>query len=247
MENKFDLIEKYLMNEMSVREQIEFERLLKNDSDLMREYLLRKDINEAVLEDDVMSLRDNLDKIINDKPIKSRFIKNSYIYSAVAAVIIIVIVVYSIYLIPHLGRDEKDVFQTYYSPYTAIMSFRSATDQTEIEKILYDAFNFYDERKYEAASDYFKIVLEKDNTNYMSQFYLSICEIEKNNFKRAEKYLNDLILKNDNILWEQSHWYLALVYIKQNENANAERVLKKIVKENMTQKSEAEIILKILY
>lgn len=44
MENKFDLIEKYLMNEMSVREQVEFEESLRSNPDLMKEFLLRKDI-----------------------------------------------------------------------------------------------------------------------------------------------------------------------------------------------------------
>ncbi len=247
MENKFDLIEKYLMNEMSVREQVEFEESLRSNPDLMKEFLLRKDINEAIIEDDIISLRNNLDEIINTKPALTKKIKNPFIYSAVAAVIILIVVIANIYIFPLGQMDKNEVFKSYYSAYPAVMSFRSPVDQTEIEKILYDAFNYYDDGKYEMASVYFKQVLEKDSTNYMSQFYLSVCEIEKNNLSEAEKYLNDLILKKNHIFREQSHWYLALVYLKQNEMISAENILKKIVEENMIQKSDAQFILKILY
>ncbi|MCK5171113.1 MAG: tetratricopeptide repeat protein [Bacteroidales bacterium] len=246
MESKFDLIEKYLMNEMSVREQIEFEELLRNEPDLMKEFLLRKNINDAIIEEDVLSLRNNLNEIVNIEPATTRTIKNSYIYSAVAAVIILIVVIANFYIFPLGQMDKNEVFQSYYSAYPAILSFRSPVDQTEIEKILYHAFNYYDDGKYEMASGYFKMVLEKDTANYMSQFYLAVCEIEKNNLSEAEEYLNDLILKKSHIFWEQSHWYLALVYLKQNEMISAENILKKIVKENMVQKSDAEFILKVL-
>ena len=247
MENKFDLIEKYLMNEMSVREQKEFEESLRNNPDLMKEFLLRKDINDAIIEEDVLSLRNNLNEIVNTEPATTIKIKSSYVYSAVAAVIILIVVIANIYIFPLGQMDKNEVFQSYYSVYPAIMSFRSPVDQTEIERILYDAFNYYDEGKYEMASKYFKQVLEKDSTNYMSQFYVAVCEIEKNNLSEAEEYLNDLILKKSHIFREQSHWYLALVYLKQNEMISAENILKKIVKENMMQKSDAQFILKILY
>ena len=247
MESKFDLIEKYLMNEMSVREQVEFEESLRSDPGLMKEFLLRKDINDAIIEEDIIGLRNNLDEILNTEPVSVKKINNTFIYSAVAAVIILIVVVANIYIFPFSRMDKNEIFQSYYTAYPAIMGFRSPVDQTEIEKILYDAFNYYDDGKYEMASGYFMQVLEKDNSNYMSQFYLSVCEIEKNNLSEAEEYLNDLILKKNHIFWEQSHWYLALVYLKQNEMISAESILKKVVQENMTQKSDAKFILKILY
>lgn len=246
MENKSDLIEKYLMNEMSVREQVKFEESLRLNPDLMSEFLLRKEINHAIVEDDIIKLRENLDEILY--PTKSLKKRNCsfYIYSAVAAVMILLIVASVIFISPKNSMSQNDAFQTYYSAYPAIMSFRSPMDQNEIEKILYDAFNYYDEGKFELASCYFKKVLDKDNTNYMCQFYLSVCEIENNNLTEATEYLNDLVLKKDHIFWEQSNWYLALVYLKQNDIKNAENVLRKVVQENMAMKPEAERILKNL-
>ncbi|HAF28689.1 MAG TPA: hypothetical protein DCG75_06535 [Bacteroidales bacterium] len=244
MENKFDWIEKYLMNEMSVREQIEFEESLRTNPDLMKEFLLRRRINDAITEDDILNLRQNLNHIINLETEEPN--KRLYIYSAVAAILVFVIVVSGIFLNREKQVEKNSLFASYYSAYPAMMSFRSLSDQNDTTKLMYEAFNFYDENEYDSAAVYFKMVLEKDATNTMSQFYLSVCEIENNNLIEAEEYLSDLIQKKNHIFWEQSNWYLALVYLKQNELDSAESILNKVVQENMTQKPDAEIILKKL-
>jgi tetratricopeptide (TPR) repeat protein len=244
MENKFDWIEKYLMNEMSVREQIEFEESLRTNPDLMKEFLLRRRINDAITEDDILNLRQNLNHIFN--PQTSKLNKRIYVYSAAAAILVFVIVLSGIFLHQDKQIEKNSLFAAHYSVYPAMMSFRSLSDQNDTTKLMYEAFNYYNEREYDSAAVYFKMVLEKDATNTMSQFYLSVCEIENNNLIEAEEYLSDLIQKKNHIFWEQSNWYLALVYLKQNEFDRATSVLRKVVQENMTQKPDAEIILKNL-
>lgn len=245
MENKFDLIEKYLMNEMSVREQVEFEEALRTNPDLMKEFLLRKDINKAIIEDDVVNLRRELGNLVNNQ-LYTRPKRTLFIYSAAAAVLVLLIVASGIFFSQNNQIEKRNLFESFYSAYPAIMSFRSPIDQNDIEKLLYEAFNFYDEKQYDSAAVYFKYILEKDRSNNMSQFYLSVCEIENNNLSEAEEYLNDLIQKKNHIFWEQSNWYLALVYLKQNELNNAESILNKVIQHNMTQKPDAEVILKNL-
>lgn len=245
MKKKLELIERYLEGEMSVREQAEFENLLRSDPDLKKEYLLRKEIYEAVAEDDIINLRSNLDEIIYQE---NRYIKlrNPYLLSATAVILLLFIVISKIFLFSDKRVNEKDVFESFYSAYPATMSFRSPVDQSEQEKMLYNAFNLYVEGKYNLASEYFFKILKTDDSNTMAKFYLSICEIEKGNFKKSEKYLNDLILKNNHIFREQSHWYLALVYFEQNNIDSAKLLLEKIIEENMAQKQDAELILKSL-
>ncbi|MFC2096619.1 hypothetical protein ACFLQ3_02860 [Bacteroidota bacterium] len=243
MENKFDLIEQYLMNDMSVREQEEFEELLRNDPDLMKEFVLRKDINDAIQEEDVISLRSNLYEIVNSSK-EPQKVNRVFVYSAIAAIIILLITIGSFYFYPFNRNSDRDIFQSYYAPYPAIMSFRSPVDQNELEKILYNAFNYYDDEEFGKASESFQLVLNMDSSNYMSQFYLSICEIEKENLIEAEEYLIDLIHKKEHIFWEQSHWYLALIYLKQKDTVKIENILGKIIIEDMAQKDEAESILK---
>ncbi|MFC2151787.1 hypothetical protein ACFLSE_04595 [Bacteroidota bacterium] len=246
MESKYDLIEKYLMNEMSVRDQVEFEESLRNDPDLMKEFLLRKKVNEAILEDDIINLRNTLNHITKNKSCQLSISKKLYFYSSIAAAIVLLVVVSSIFFKPFGKTNNTEIFHVYYNVYPAIIINRSSSNQTEIENFLYDAFENYNRRDFHTASDYLTMVIKLDNTNYMSQFYLSICEIEKGNYRLAEKYLNELILNGDHIFVEQSYWYLALIYLKQNKISKAENVLNKMIDEDMTQKSDAESILKKL-
>lgn len=70
--------------------------------------------------------------------------------------------------------------------------------------------------------------------------------MEQDEFKLSEQYLKQLVKNRNHIFWEQSHWYLALNYIKQNNNTEAIQILKVIVAEDMSKKKEAEQLIKIL-
>ena len=244
MENKFELIEKYLMNEMSVREEVEFEEILKNDPELMSEFKLRKEINNAIIEEDILSLRNKINNIIVENKSLSLKLKTSIIYSSAAAVLVLFIVVAGINIFPIKNSSNSEIFHEYYSPYPAIMGFRSLSEKTEIENLLCEAFNSYDEENYVVASDYFEEVLILENENIMSQFYLSICEIEKDNFEKAKEHLQEILVNKDHIFVNQSIWYLAMVNLKLDKLNEAKMLLEEIIRENMKQKKDAEAILK---
>jgi len=241
MQRKIEKIEKYLNNELSIREQIEFEEELRKDSELMREFLLRRDINEAVKEKDIIELRHNLEEIGKDFSTRknTRLILRN---ASIAAVLLILIALASLNLLLSPGLTSQQIVEKYYKVYPSVNSNRSV--DTEIDKNIFLAFNSYEASKYENASKYFKIVLAENNSNVMSQFYLAMSLIEAKRLKEAEEYLIDLSLKPNHIFWEQSHWYLAMIYIKQSKTEHAIEVLKKIVEQNMTYKQEAKRILR---
>ena len=246
MKNKIDLIEEYLAGDLSGREQTEFEELLRNDPDLMKEFLLRKEINEAISENDVMDLRNNLNEIINSKTKVRTIYRNPFVLSSVAAVVIFLIVISGFYLFSNKTVNGTEMFNSYYSTYPTLTSFRSSVDQTYQEQLLNEAFNSYDDDKFSISSDYFQQILNTDKSNTMVQFYMALCEIELNNFDTSEILLNELVLKNNHIFWEQAHWYLALVYLKQNDIENAKSIFEIIIKEDMTKKPESDSIIKSL-
>ncbi|MBU8891263.1 MAG: hypothetical protein KOO66_00680 [Bacteroidales bacterium] len=248
MENRFDLIEKYLMNDMSVGEQKEFERLLSTDTDLKKEFLLRKEINDAILEDDIIDLRNSLEEI-TEKDKKHNlylFTQNRRKFLSIAATIIILISISASFLFP-FRKSSNQLFLSYYNAYPALTNIRSSENSNESEINLKKAFSFYENSDYIQASDYFFKVLNMDSNNSMAQFYLSVCEFENNNLIVSEEYLMDLILKKDHIFWEQAHWYLAMVYLKQDKTENAKSVLVDITKENMVYKTEAKRIIRLLH
>ncbi len=247
MENKFDLIEKYLMNDMSVGEIKNFEKQLSEDPDLRKEFLLRKRINEAISEDDIIELRESLTKITSNKN------RNSLIYYierrrkllAIAATIIILISLSVSFLFP-FRQSSDQLLKSYYNTYPALANVRSLESNEESEELLKTSFELYEEYNYKKASETFIKVLIIDEDNVVAQFYLALCELENNNFTDSEEYLSDLIQKKDHLFWEQAHWYLAMLYLKLENKEKAKSIFDKIIDEEMVYKSKAKRILRKL-
>ncbi len=246
MEDKYEIIEKYLMNELSIRDQIQFEENLRKDPELRKEYEVRKKINEALLEDDIINLRDLLQEVMNEGTEHTKPTRKLYVISSVAAVIVLFIVIAGKILFFSDQLSSADLYDTYYETYTAVMNFRSTNTQNQTRTSLANAFDRYEAGDFKQASFFFEKIVREDNSNYMCRFYLSICKMETNKPDEAEEYLTGLVLKNNHIFWEQAHWYLALLYLKMNSKKEAKMILNKMVHENMAQKTEAKIILKSL-
>jgi len=162
----------------------------------------------------------------------------------VAAVLVVLIVVANIFFNPFQQTSKEELIQIYYEVYPSVNSHRSGTSQSNLNNELNRALNLYDKSKYKAASKYFGLVLERNPSNTMSQFYLAICYIEDDRFSASEEYLHDLILKQDHLFWEQSHWYLAMIYLKQDRNVNLEGILERIIQEDMAYKEDAKKLLR---
>lgn len=244
MDDYIEEIERFLADEMSVREQYEFEEELRKNPELRKEYVLRKDINDAIKEKEVINLRGRVTDIIASESSQSKKTNRLFLYSSVAAVFVLLIVVGNIFFNPFQKTGKKELLQTYYQVYPSINNQRSSTDRSDLNKELNKALNLYDESRYRAASKYFSLVLERSPSNALSQFYLAICYIENEKYSAAEEYLHDLILKQGHLFWEQSHWYLAMVYLKQDRKVNLEDMLERIIQENMTYKDDAKKLLR---
>lgn len=240
MEEKIELIENYLSGEMSVKEMLEFEKMLKADSELMEEFKLRKSINDALSEDDVMQLTDKLNDIADSIGSHKKRTLNPLTISSIAAVLIILITVSTIFFRTS-KLDNQSIYEKYYQKYPSVVSSRSANEYS-----MKELFESYENGDYAKAEKNMKDLLENESSNYLVMFYLSLALIEQGKLNEAEKYLHNLVNSKGHIFWEQSNWYLALVYIGQNNNVNAKELLDQIEKENMVHSTEAKEILKVL-
>ncbi len=237
-----DLISKYLDGEMTVREQLRFEELLRTDSALRQEFMLQKRVEDALAEDDVMSLRNNLEQIM--KPGFSKRKLRPVIYSAFVAVIVLFIVVGVKFLIPHQEPNGEQLFDSYYEKYPSSLNVRSGAEASSKESLTHKAFDCYEQQQLSKAKKYFTELLRDDKSNHRAMFYLAITNIELGDFIHAEKYLQRLVNHSNHIFWEQSNWYLALLYLKQQKYDKAKLSLRTIVDERLSYTSKAEELLK---
>ena len=63
MKNWFELIEKYIDNELNANERKEVEQLVETNAEFAKEFKLRSDVNKAIAEKDIMKLRRSLVEI----------------------------------------------------------------------------------------------------------------------------------------------------------------------------------------
>lgn len=237
-----DWIDKYLDGEMTVREQVTFEELLRKDTALRQEYLLRKAIDQAMAEQDIMNLRDQLNEIMNVHS-KKRLLR-PVMLSVSAAILIILVVIGVKFLIPQQAEDGEQLFAHYYQRYPSFLNARSAADVSDQEQLTREAFGSFNHKEFKTAKKHFMELLQSDKNNHLAKFYLAVSCIELNDFSHAERYLEELTHTPNHIFWEQSHWYLSLVYLKQEKYDEAEQILRTIVNEQFINFSDAEEILK---
>lgn len=238
------LIDRYLDGEMSVREQLAFEELLRDNPRLQKEFMFRKNVDEAIAEEDVMNLRDNLEEIIRGKPV-NRFLRPVSL-AVVAAMALLLLVAGWLFFKPQPARNGGQLFARSYEKYPSVFNARSTEEVAEQEILLRNAFAYYEQDQFNKAKEVFDSLVHTDQNNHMATFYLAISCIELGELDDAEKYLQLLVREPNQIFWEQSHWYLALVYVKQEKYAEAKKILQTIVNETLSYTAEAEEILKQL-
>lgn len=240
-----DIIEQYLDGRLPVKEQKEFEKLLEEDPELMKEYRKRKKIHDAISEEKIIDLRLKLNKIKKSRNKVRRLYRNPFIVYSAAAIILFLIVIGNYYLFSN-KITGPELFNSYYSTYPVLENYRSETILNNREQIQYNAFNAFERGNYQESVEFFRQLLDMDKSDPSTQFYMAMCEIELDKLNKSKQILKELIKENNHVYFEQAHWYLALTYLKQKERKKAKRILKIIVEKDMVNRVEAESILESL-
>lgn len=243
-EMNFDRIEDFLDGELSNDQLKEFEKDLLNDSDLQMELDLHKEVDEAIMEQDVMDLRSKLEAIETppneDKKRKFKYLTK---WNIVAASLALFIGIGSLMFLANNKStySNENVYSNYYKPYKIVINNRS-TDMG-IDNMLVTALKSYESKDYRTALDLFKQILDKDSTNITSNFYSGISNLEINEYHKANKNFTRVIRHKNNLFIEQSEWYLGFCYLMTNDRDKAIKQFNTIAKGNSFYKSKAQEIL----
>ncbi|MFC2096601.1 tol-pal system YbgF family protein [Bacteroidota bacterium] len=247
MQTNLNLIEKYIDGELKGKELLSFETLLSTDSDIKRDYNLSLEINNSIIENDVMALRETMDYLYEDATQIKRnptvFTKRRFYYAAASAALLIA----TGGLVQRLNNPELDnyaAFEKYYTPYEVSVTHRSGN--TEVDRILINALERYEEQDYEQALTLFEEVLEYRQNDMAVNLYSGITYMEEEKYQKATKSFNSIISDHDNLFIEQAKWYLAMCYLKTENTDKAKDVLNEIIEEESYYKSQAIRLLKDL-
>ncbi|MEN8225848.1 MAG: hypothetical protein ABFS05_10885 [Bacteroidota bacterium] len=244
----FELIDEKLSGELSNEELEAFDMDLENDPELMAEFELHKEVDEAIQESEVIELRKKLD-LVHDltqnkkQPGLLRTILRHKLSRIAAASFVVLLLITSLslyFLRPDGNMSNDSLFKIYYQPDAALL-IRGTNSQNAT---LIQAFQMYENREYTSALDLFSQVLDTDSENIPVQFYSGISNIELGLYQDALHPFNFIMDHKQNLYVERAEWYAALCYLKLNESENAVDLFRKISMSNSSYKDKAHEILK---
>jgi len=216
----------------------ELEKLIREEAminaALSSEIILRGEINSAVTEADIMKLRNSLQLISkertasNTKVISLASTKTRLLYWSAAASVIVLFAVSS--LLQQRGISDQDLYASYFQPYNNMAgTSRSASSSSNL---LSEAIREIDKGDYATALDMLQVVSTDKQDGFTANFYTGKAYQALGDYKNAIKSFSVVVQHGDNLLVEQSKWYIGLCYLKINEREKAISQFRSIVAGN---------------
>ena len=217
-------IDSYLNEELDEHALALFEDELIYNSGLSADVNFHRDVDKAISETDVMVLRGNLRNIAREQHdqtneklgITTPKTKNLFWYAA-ASVIVLMVVFTS--LMRSRSYTSQQLYANYYQPYKSGESVsRSASSSYNG---LNTALREINQGNYQDALESMSVIPAKERDGYSINFYSGVAYQELGEYNRAIGSFTEVVHHGDNLLVEQSEWYIGLCYLRIDERQKA--------------------------
>lgn len=215
---KEKLIALYFEDKLNTEQKLEFENLLRIDTEFKAQFELEQQLKTAIISTKKDALRDRLKQLEQPK-------SNSKFYRiAIAASIIIAMGIFGL-LQYNTTPNNSELFAEYFEPYANVIAPNMRGDENTDTKT--EAFRYYDSKNFTVASKKFEKLYKTTKTSYYL-FYQAICELKLENTNKAITLLEAHKSYTDKVS-EHRNWYLALAYLKANKLVKSKTLLQKII------------------
>ncbi|MEI7422512.1 MAG: hypothetical protein WCK18_10475 [Prolixibacteraceae bacterium] len=242
-------IDSYIYEDMDEYASALFEEELLENSGLAHDLTFQKDIDRAIAETDVMALRAKLQEIASEEQEKNTELlgvaspkrKNLYWYAAASVVVAMVAVSSLLNITP---KSDQQLYASFYEPYQPGSNVsRSGTASTgQMDK----AVREIDKGHYSLALNMLEKASKVGNDGFSISFYSGVALQELGQYKNAIQSFSEVIRHGDNLLVEQSEWYIGLCYLRIEERDKALKQFRSIVARNGFYKDKSSKLLKQL-
>lgn len=248
-------IQRYLDGKMKGEELKKFRDDLQKDPELVQELDLHRSVGEIIVAQDEERFRKKLQnaykeyKILtsgtqsnSDKKSVFNIFRKAAVYLPVAALI-----GFLIFFQWNRKVSNNKIFNDYFAVYDIDIINRENSSSEEENIGLDNGKELYRQANYSDASRQFNLVLVKNPGNTEARFFNGLCYIYLNQFDDAIASFDYVISQPFNYYQEYSEWYLALSYIRTNQNDLAKTILKEIIKKKGFFSDSAARVLKKLH
>jgi tetratricopeptide (TPR) repeat protein len=242
-----DYIQPFLDGELS-REDLDWiSKELESNAVLADDIKLYREVDQAIREQDVLELRNQLDFVHNSldeairNPKKVPRYRKVLSYAAIASLAVL-ISVGVMYKLQNKKLGNVEIFEKYYEPYEITMVYRSG--EAPREKLMAEARQYYDVGRYQEAIVLFEKLLDLNPDDMETNLYSGISYLEIEKYSDADKSFNKIISHNDNLFIEQAEWYLGFCYLMTGNTEVARSHFDKIAQSKSSYKNKALVIAK---
>ena len=232
-----ELIEKFILNKLSNKEQLLFDERYKNNPEFKKAADFEADLKKAVRkadEDDFKEMIAGLEAA-KQKP-ESNFTK----WLIAAGIALLLGLFY--FLSSGSKPDTEALFAKNFEPYRNIMAPIVRSDNTQ--NLKEKAFELYETRNYDKAALLFT-QLYKDTNEPVYLFYKANSLLALGKPEAAIPLFEQHLEAND-FLYDKSTWYLALSYLKSGDTDKALQYFEKVLQNNTYKVKEARKLIKEL-
>jgi len=214
------LIEKHLLNALSIKEQEHFDQLLDTNPNFKKELVFQKNIKQVINIEEDAQFKKQLIALENKKTAK----KDNYKKWMIAASIAVLFGLGYVQL--NRQPSHEALFAQNFTPFTNVIQPIVRGENTE--NILTKAFIAYENKDYSTAEYYFIKIGNTEDKSY-TFFYAAMSQLAQDKTTEAKTQLTTYLNDSNNSLATQAHWYLALIYLKENNLKNAKTELQFVI------------------
>jgi hypothetical protein len=237
----------YLNDELDEMTLALFEDELMNNSGLAADLAFQREIDAAAGESDVMALRANLQQISLEEKHKNREMlgvtsprRKNLVWYAAASTIILMIVFSS--LLRHKTYTGEQLYVSYYKPYKSGANVARSASVSANE--MNTAIREIDRGNYTTALGMLQSASKTEQDGFSINFYSGVAYQELGEYRNAIQSFGEVVQHGDNLLVEQSEWYIGLCYLRIEEREKAAAQFKSIVSRNGFYREQSRILLK---
>lgn len=235
MENE-NIINEYILGNLSEEQKIDFEQRLESDQSLYEEYLLQKSMYAYLLErENRAEYTAEIDKLGNQYfPTNDRQSNISLKKTLIVVLVMIAILLTCWYL---LRPKEVNLYESHANHFALHLVLKS-----DINTIALNAESAFNEGKFEEAIPSIQKYLESNSIDTKARLALGISYLETDQNEEAFRIFDE-IGNGSSTLKDYAIWYKALYYVKKSDFTSAKEQIGALSDRDMQLNQKAQKLL----
>lgn len=211
---KYDLIEKWLSDELNPKELLEFQQYQRSHPNWEQEVRLHQQMASLLGDASTLEIRQTLAAVDKEWQAPGTGPRVSIFSRRVLGIAASFLVLAGVFGVYYFTRplSMSELYASYYEEYPMLLSQRSEA-QNETNQLLSTAILAYQNREFQTACAQFSQLRRSAPENAAYTFYLGLCYLELDKTQEAILTFQELLALEAGPYLELTRWYLALAYL----------------------------------